>query len=450
MISSPGVGSGLDIKSIISQLMSLERRPLNALQSKEKLLQAQVSDYGKLKSALSTFQDAMLELNSVSKFQVHSTTSSNDKAFTATADETASVGSYNINVTSLATSHKLASATFADSATVVGTGDLTIDVGGNAFTVAVDGTNNTLAGVRDAINNAADNTGVSATIINETGGSRLVLTSKETGAANAITVSTVDSDLNNTDAAGLSQLASGNLTQVSAAADAALTIDGFSVTSASNKVTGAITGVTIDLIKATDAGAGFDGSGTLSIDRDIEAVKGSVQGFVDAYNELKGQIDTFYDGNLAGDSTLLSIERQMRSVINTSATGITSAYTYLSEVGVGTTRDGKLSLDSADLEAALNSDFAGVASLFGDAGQGVAARLDTVVDGLLNPGGLIITRTEGLDSRITALREQMARMEVRLETVERRFNKQFTSLDALVGQMNSTSNYLAGQLAGLM
>ncbi len=450
MISSPGVGSGLDIKSIISQLMSLERRPLDALESKQRLFESQLSDYGKLKSALSSFQDAMLGLNSVSKFQVHSATSSNQDAFTASADETASVGSYSINVTSLATSHKLATSTFTDSATVVGTGDLTIDVGGNAFTVTVDGTNNTLAGIRDAINSDANNTGVNATIINEAGGSRLLLTSKETGAANAITVSTVDSDLNNTDAAGLSQLASGNLTQVTAAADASLTIDGFNITSASNQVSGAITGVTIDLLKATDVGSGFDGSGTLTIGRDTEAVKESVQGFVDAYNELKSQMDTFYNGNLAGDSTLLSIERQMRAVFNSPASGITSAYNYLSEVGIHTTRDGDLELDTTELETALSGDFAGVAALFGDSSAGVAARLDTVVDELLNPGGLIITRTEGLDSRIDSIQERIDQMAVRLETVERRYTNQFSALDAMVGQMNSTSSYLSTQLAGLM
>lgn len=450
MISSPGVGSGLDVQSIISQLMSLERRPLDALESKQRLFESQLSDYGKLKSALSTFQDTMLGLSSVDKFQVHSATSGNEAAFTATADENASVGSYNIEVTSLATSHKLASTTFTDSATVVGTGTLNIDVGGNAFAVTVDGTNNTLAGIRDAINGAADNTGVSATIINEAGGSRLVLTSKDTGAANAISVSTVDADLNNTDAAGLSQLASVNLTQVSAAADASLTIDGFNVTSASNQVTGAISGVTIDLLKATDAVSGFDGSGSLSINRDMEAVKESVQGFVDAYNELKQQMDVFYNGNLAGDSTLRSIENQMRAVFNSAATGITSTYTYLSEVGIQTQRDGTLKLDTAELETALTNDFSGIASLFGDASAGVASRLDGVVDNLLNPGGLIPTRTEGLDNRIGSIRERIDQMEVRLETIQRRYTDQFASLDAMVGQMNATSSYLSTQLAGLM
>lgn len=446
MISSPGVGSGLDINSLISQLMSLERRPLQRLQSQESTYNSQLSAIGKLKSALSTFQDAVNGLNNANSFQVYSATSSNVDSFTATADSTAVSGSYDLVVSQLAQNHKIASASLDPSATL-GTGSIDITVAGNSFNVAIDSTNNTLSGIRDAINNAATNTSVTATIINEgTAASRLVLTANDSGAANGITFTVNDSDGSTIDGAGLSQLLQAgtfDMKQLVAAQDAAFTIDTLAITSASNSVTGAINGVTIDLV----SGAGS--SGKLTINRDEAKVTESVQSFVDAYNKVHDTITELGKGSLAGDSTLSSLKNSLRSVLNTAASGV-GTYSYLSELGIHTNKDtGALTLDTTELQTALSTDFTGVAALFSDSAQGVMGRMDVMLDSWNQLGGLLANRTDGINSRINTLQSRMDLMEVRLDTTERRYREQFSALDALMGQMQSTSNWLSSQLASL-
>jgi flagellar hook-associated protein 2 len=205
MISSPGIGSGLDINSIISKLMQLERRPLDNLEQKESEYQAQLSAYGKIKSSLSKMQTALDDLRFESRYLDSTASSSNEDAFSATADSSAAAGSYAVVVNNLATAHKVASATIADSETALGTGSLDISVGGDSFSVTIDSSNNTLSGIRSAINNATDNTGVTATIINDANGGHLVLSSDDTGTSNALGI-TVNDDDGVDDENGLSQL----------------------------------------------------------------------------------------------------------------------------------------------------------------------------------------------------------------------------------------------------
>ncbi len=450
MISSPGVGSGLDINSLISQLMSLEKRPLQALQQKENLLNDQLSAYGKLKSALSTFQDAVKDLNSIDKFQAFAATSSNEEAFSVTADSTAAAGSYNIVVEQLAQRHKLASDSL-DPATALGGGSLDISVAGNSFNVPIASGNSTLAEIRDAINGAADNTGVTATIINEGAASRLVLTADESGAANAVSVAVNDSDGASDDNSGLSRLLQSgtfDMKELVVAQDARLTIDTLAISSASNSVSGAIEGVTLNLLKG--GGVAGAASGTLDVSRDDEAVRESVQTFVDSYNELRATIDKYYTkgGTLEADSTVRSLGNSIREVLNTAANGV-GLYTHLSEVGIQSQKDGTLKLDADTFNAALDKDFDGVAGLFGDASQGAMVRMFDAAEEWLQYGGLLQNRTDGIDDRIDSLQARMDLMEVRLDTVERRYRDQFTNLDAMLGQMQSTSTWLASQLAAL-
>lgn len=446
MISSPGIGSGLDINSLINQLMSLERQPLQRLQSQESTYNSQLSAFGKLKSALSTFQDAVNGLNSTDSFQIFSATSSNADSFTASADSTAASGSYDLVISQLAQHHKIASASL-DPSTALGTGSIDIAVAGNSFNVAIDGSNNTLSGIRNAINNAADNTGVTATIINEgTAASRLVLTADDSGAANSISFTVNDDDSSTTDDVGLSQLlqtGSYDMKELVAAQDAAFTIDTLAITSASNTVTGAIAGVTIDLV------AGGGSSGKLTVGRDDAKVTESVQSFVDAYNTLQDTIKEQQKGALKGDSTLRSLANSIRGVLNTAASGV-GTYSYLSELGIHTDKDtGSLTLDTTELETALNTDFSGVAALFADSVEGAMGRMDSMLDNWVQTGGLLQNRTDGINSRIDTLQSRMDLLEVRLDTTERRYRDQFSALDALLGQMQSTSSWLSSQLASL-
>lgn len=439
MISAPGVGSGLDVNSIVERLLTIERRPLNRLESDKQGLEARLSAFGKLKSALSTFQSALDDLKSLDAFEVFKAESSDASAFTATANSDAATGSNDIQVVRLAEAHKLGSVSIADTDTTTlgGTGDeITFTVNGNSF--SVNGGGMTLSQLRDAINDAPDNTGVSATVISENAGSHyLVLTSSETGNANAINLSftgSLGTDL------GLSNI--NDPVQL----DSQLLIDGlFNVTRSGNTIDDAIAGVTLNLVAETT------GNVQLDVSRDIDSVKASVQSFVDAFNELKKTFDSLSgEGNdLEADSTLRSIENQIQRVFNTAPGGLNGSFTYLSEIGVSFQRDGTIALDSADLESAIASDFSGLAELFAHDNQGYLFRVDALIDGFVQADGLIDIREDGLNSRIDVTGQRIADMEFRLELREQRLRNQFTALDTLMGQLQGTSDFLSQQLAAL-
>ncbi|HHQ14844.1 MAG TPA: hypothetical protein ENK16_07420, partial [Chromatiales bacterium] len=250
-LSATGLGSGLDVKGLVEQLVAAERKPVSSrLNLQEARANAELSAIGKFKSALSSFQDSLEALSELEKFQKRTTSVSDDKAITATADSKAVPGRYKVEVTSLATRHKLASGAFTDASAVVGDGTLSITVNGSTSNILIPPTANTLADIRDAINDAADNPGVLATIVNASDGAHLILGSSETGAANAISISTSGGD------GGLAQLVydplSGTnpLTELEAATDAAAIIDGFTVTASGNQLANAVEGVTIDLLTA--------------------------------------------------------------------------------------------------------------------------------------------------------------------------------------------------------
>lgn len=384
-ISSAGIGSGLDVSGIISQLMALEQRPLTALASKEAKYQAQLSAYGSLKGALSTFQGALSSLNDPKKFTAVNGSVADATIASAVVTSAATPGNYSIEVQKLAQAQKLKSEAFAATSTAIGTGTLTISFGtydADTFTanpdkpskeITIAAGDNSLAGIRDAIN-AAD-AGVSAAIINDGTGNRLTISSKDSGTANALRISVTDDDGTHTDTAGLSQLAfdarsvSGvtNLTQTVAAVDAVVVIDGITVTKSSNSISDALEGVTLNLAK-TNVGS----STTLTIARDTGGVQNSIQSFVKAYNDLNKTITelTKYDATtkkgstLTGESTVRTLQAQLRGLFNTPLSIASGGLTTLSEVGISFQLDGTLKLDSTKLTAALNDPSKDVSTLF--------------------------------------------------------------------------------------
>lgn len=395
-ISAPGVGSNLDVNSIVSQLMAVERRPLTLMAQREAGYQAKLSAYGTLKGALATFQTAMQGLADGTKFQAATAKAADVSVLTATANGEAVPGSYSVEVQQLAQQQKIHSGGFASTSSAVGSGTLTIqygtyDTGANTFTlnsarsaqtVTIDPSSNTLSGVRDAIN--AANIGVSATIINDGTSDRLVVTGKDTGAANSFRITTSDDDGANVDAAGLSRIAfdptaavgSGkNLTQVQAAQDAKLQVDGIAVSKSSNTITDAIEGVTLNLLKTNT------GSPTiLNVARDSTGVKASVEAFVKSFNSVNQTLTSLSAYNAAtgqgavlqGDSATLSIQSWIRSTLSASVSGIsdsTGSITSLSQIGVAFQKDGSLALDSVKLQTALDNNFDDIAGLFAVRGK---------------------------------------------------------------------------------
>lgn len=441
-IGFSGIGAGADWTSMISQLVALESRSLNRLQSDEIRLNRQISDYGLVKSAIDTFKSKVDALRDASTLSVFSGSSSDEDVLTASTDSSAVASTYDVVVSRLASRDKLASSSYADSDTAVGTGTLSITVDGDTLDLTVDASNNTLSGLRDAINDSVDNPGVVASILNESGGSRLILTSSETGAVNAVNISVVDDDLNNSDASGLSKLFyigvgdDGLAEQITTAVDAQLTIDGFDIESASNSVTGAISGVTLQLKSL--------GSSTIDIEQDTSQVEEKVGEFVSVYNTLMQQFDTFDAGSLARDSGLRRIGNGFTSILNSPAV-IGGVDTYLFEAGITRDRYGVLSLDSSQLSDTLASDFDKISQIFSNETSGYATRFYDFADQVLNE--IVVSREDSLSSRKRMLQTQIDRQELHIEVYEKTLIEQFRSLDTTMSSLMATSNYLAGQLS---
>lgn len=441
-ITAAGVGSGLDIETIVSQLMTLERQPLVNLQRKEAQTQSQISAFGSLKSAVSTFKDAMDKLGSEEKFRVFSTVSGDEDVLTATAGTAAASGSYDIQVDRLAQHHKQGSNAIASGTTFGGSaGDsLTLTVDGNASTIDLS-TAQDLSAIRDAINDASDNPGVTATIINAGNGDQhLVLTADESGYDQRVALSYGGSI-----GAGTFGFGTLNKNEVGATMtdlsklDASFSIDGIAATAAGNQVSDVVDGLTFEL-KST-------GSSNLTVSRDTESIETSAKEFVDAYNAVLGSVDSL-KARIGNDGALRSVVSQLRSVLNTPASGLGGSYSALSELGIKTNgKTGELEFDSEDFRTALDTDFASVAAVFTDAGSGYSTRFTAVADALLDSDGLLETRVDSLDDKVRSYQDRQSSMESNLALKEKAMRAQYAALDSLIGSLNSTSAFLASQLS---
>lgn len=466
-ITSQGVGSNINVSGIVDSLMRIERVPLNRLIAQKDSFDAKISALGNIKSKLATFQSAIDGLTFGDKIRANKATSSDASFVSAAGTSGAVAGNYTIsNITALAQRQKLVAAGQADSTVAIGGGTattLTIDLGttsGTTFTsnanpsfdVVIDSSNNTLEGIRDAIN--AANGGVTATIVNDgnaTNPYRLVLGSTNSGADQSIKVAvgageTALFDLLNNDPAGTK-----NLTETVAAQDAAFEVDGIAITKSSNTVTDVISGVTLNLNALNPTG-----SVTVSVSQDTDSAKTAVEAFVSAYNDLqaevKKQVDSGVNGGIAGalasDSATRQILSAVRDELNKMPTGVTGSYTSLTSIGVSFQLDGSLALDATKLSDAIQTDSQNVAELF-SAADGYAARLDTVVSGMTNFNGSIDARTNFFKDRVSSLDDRQVNMESAISRTEARLRARFTALDVLMSSMNSTTSALQQQLSSL-
>lgn len=415
--------------------MTLERRPLQALQQSKSTLDSQLSAYGRFRSALSTFQTALRDLKSLDAFEIYSATSSDKDALTVTTDSAAAIGSLSVQINRLAQAHKQGSQAIADTGTTTlgGVGDqMTITVDGTATAVNVGGM--TLSQIRDAVNEA--DAGVTATIVSENASShRLVLTSTETGADAAMSLSfsgTVGTALN---------MATINDVASLAGLDAEVLIDNtYTITRGSNSIDDAIDGLTLNLKEETTTAL------LVTVDRNSDAVAESVQKFVDSYNALRSTITGLRGKELKNDSTLRSIEDSIQDVLNTPPVGLTGSFNYLSQIGVSIQKDGTMKLDRSVLDDAIAADFTGLSEVFADNDQGYMYRLDGRLTDILAIDGLIDGREDGIKASQKTVSSRIDNMEYRMQLVEKRYRAQFTALDSMLGQMQGTSQYLLQQL----
>lgn len=467
-IGTLGVGSGLDLESLVTKLITSEGKPrLDSLASKEARVQASISAFGSLKSSLDKLRTAANDLNDPAALGKRAVSTGGSKLFSASATSSATPGNYSVQVLAKASAQKLAStADFASSAALVGAGTLSITSGSNAFSVTTDGTT-TLQGLRDAINASSANTSVTASLLvvakdplDAAAGTvtRLVLTARETGTANAIQTSVSDADLANTDNAGLSRFyyspsdaLNSRLTQTQAAANARIAVDGFTAISSTNTFSDVAEGITLTVLEPP-ADPLSPVVETLGITQDTTAASGRIQSFVGAFNELAKTIrdlsafdkTTNKGAALTGDATVRAISSQLRNLASTAGLG-SGTPGSLSEIGVSFQTDGTLKVDSGKLDTALRTQLSGVTSLL-TGSEGVGARFDAALDGILDTGGTLQARTQGFDQQLKSISKERETIISRLDKLEQSYRTRFASLDSLVARLNSDGDYLLAQL----
>jgi len=452
-ITTTGIGSGLDVASLVQQLVAAEQQPTELrIARREAQFQGELSAYGSVKSALSGLKDQLDKMNELDSLLKRSVSVSDETILELSADESALPGSYEVEVEALAQAQQLQSAAFTGADATVGTGTLTISVGGASFSVTIDESANTLADVQDGINRSLNNTGVSASIVNADTGSYLFLSGQSTGSDQTIRVtqSGGDGGLSVLEYDPANQLDA--MTEAAAAQDALVRINGFEVTSDNNTVVGAIDGVTIDLL-TTNVGEPT----RVSVSDDGDAVKAEITAFVEAYNEVVSTLDsqTAYDietkqgAPLLGDATVRSVRDQLRRELSVIVGDADASFNSLLNIGIETNVDGELEIDDTRLNSALASDFSKIGQLFANP-EGYALRLGAIVDSYVDGSEAVLNRRlDEIEGSIDDLTDQREALGERLVSLEARLLKQFNALDTLVGELTSTSNFLTQQLASL-
>lgn len=472
-ISSLGAGSGMDLNGIVQKLMSIEQQPLFLLASKEASAQAKISALGSLKSAVEAISGSAATLvpgtgkSAQDLFSSTKASVAGSEFASATATSSAIKASYSLEVSTLAQAHRIAtldSRFTAVTNTVLDggftTGSLKIELGSNSagsfvaksgttpVTINIDSTNNTLTGLRDAIN--AAKAGVAASIITGDTGPKLVITSNEVGTGNLIKLSDVSgmSGFDYDPIAAVGDFSQSTAQGGQAAQSAVAKINGITVTSATNTLTDAISGVTLTLLKQTTSPT------TISITKD-NTLATSLGAFVKIFNDsvkTMRELGKFTEGStnngpLLGNAALRNVQNRLRGLITSTPTGIASsaAFKTLSDIGIGFEKDGSLKLDSTKLSKAVETNQDAVMNLVAAFGtQTKAATSDS--KGL---PGIVSAATDGLNSTIKGYTRQREVLNQRLTGIEERYRKQFSIMDSLVANLNKTASYLQQQLANL-
>lgn len=456
-ISSQGIGSGLDVNSIVSQLVAIEKQPLQPLQLKATTLKAQLSLYGTVKSQASTLGDMAALLGGASGWNIPKASSSNASAVTVTASATAAASSISVEVSQLARAQSAGSAGILAGTAAGASGNLTIELGawtdalppvftpGSSLSVAVDAAD-TLTAIAAKIN-ATANVGVTATVLRDGPNERLVIRSNSSGTAAGFRVAAPAI----AGALGLTNPSDGVNFVGQSAQDAKVKINGVSVVSATNKMTDVLPGVTLQLTQTTSAPV------EVTVENDLDAVQKNIQNFVDAYNAMNQTLAdaTKYDGFskkgglLQGDSTTVGLQNTLRAILGSSSTG--SSFSRLSEIGIERQADGSLKLNATKLKTAMQ-DMDNLKKLFttnnGDAAtNGFGLKVRDFARGLVASDGRVTNKSTALQGSITRNSTDQERVNDRAARVEVALRRQYTALDRQMAQMTGLSSYVTAQLA---
>ncbi|MCE9680010.1 flagellar filament capping protein FliD [Shewanella sp. AS1] len=445
-ITSVGISSGIDIGGIVTAMVNAESAgKIARFDVNEGKINAKISGIGALKSAMSEFYDKLKTLTEAETFGSQKVTTSTKDYLSATVDKTAVSGSYQVKVEQLAQSQKVGSAVVADSRSPIGEGTLSIAVGsGSAFDIQVSDTDS-LSDIMEKINDAEDNSDVTATIVNGAAGPQLVLGSKKTGEDNLISVTATDSG------AGTGLSDTFTMTELTAAKNAIAYIDGVKVESQSNEIEEAITGVSLSLKDAD-----INKTTTITVSQDSDKTKTAIEGFVESYNSLMGTIkdltgynaDTKAAGILQGDSLPRSIQSQLRGMLSGSF-DTSEGSQMLATFGVTTTREGLLEIDSTKLTESIENNQAALTEMFSNEDTGLAVKLGNLVDVYVQTGGVIDSRDETLDQQLDRIATSREQLDARMQAYSDRLYAQFNAMDAIIGNLNSQSSMLLGSLDSL-
>ena len=449
-----GLISGLDTKSLISGLVQAEQGPINILQKQKITLQAQQGVFTTVIGSLGGLKSAAQSLSLATDFDKKTAATSDATVLTSSADSTALTGSNTIVVDTLAKAQSIKSASFTSSSDAIGTGTLTIHVGDTDTEVTIDGTNNTLAGLKSAINSSG--AAVTASIVNvgtsATPDYRLIVQSKNTGTGKAVTISS-------TLAGGTDPFAGGG-TIVQAAADAVFSVNGLTVTRGSNTISDVLPGVTLTLLKEGDRDGAIetsDAAASVTVSADTSAIKGAITKFVDSYNAVNKIVnnqftlnpDTDRQGILAGDAALRGMISRLRSEIS-KAGGIGVGFRFVSDIGIKFEKDGSLTLDDATLSNALATDPTGVSNLFTIVQNGIGKRIPDAVDDFISSlDGALTFRQKGIQADIDRIDKKVASEQRRINALQERLTKQFSALEDVVSQLRSQNDFLIQNLTSL-
>ncbi len=454
-ITTSGIVSGIDVNSLVSDLVAAERAPSDQRFERQEFdVQTELSSIGALKAAIDSFSAKMGDLSDADQYENRTVKVLGESDVNVKVESSAAPGSYDVTVNSLASAHKLASGSFTDTDTVVGSGKLSITSGAESFTVTINSENDQLSQIRDAINESSDNDAVYASIVTDEDGAHLILTAKDTGAANTISVtaSPDSSDTGFFELLSYPQVNSKGFTEKVEALDAEIVVDGFTLKSTNNVFDAAIDGVDIDISAALK-----DEAFSFSVSNNETLTKSKLDTFVSAYNGLITGLNslTSYDaetgvaGPMQGDALVNSLKNLMRSSLSDAVEGANTGAETLANLGVSTDyKDGTISVNSTTFDKLMEADFSALENIM--SGQnGLATRFEEAFKEYSRFGGIIDGRVAGLETSLDRINSQRERFNIRMEQVEARYTTQFLAMDRVVSELINTGDFLSQQLNNL-